>query len=167
SICLGSVTAASVAMKGRYLRATDSEETSSKTIARLRDMTQIVGLFMAPLRTLAPPLFGLRDGEPRDKNDSVQAQTATCEHLLQWEFLSSSCSGQHRSLEKYRWSHRRPRHKCAGANRHKKYHRRLRGCPSWPPLYRIRCRRRRVSRVFETRQTAGDAFRRVPLENWP
>src|SRR5262245_21303448 len=107
-------------MKGRYPQATDSGKTSSKTIARRRDMTQIVGLFMAPLRTLVPPLFGLHDGEPRDKNDSVQAQTATCERLMQWEFLSSSGSGRHHFVEKYRWSHRRPRHKCADANRHKK-----------------------------------------------
>src|SRR5262245_31779403 len=154
-------------MKGRYPQATDSEKTSSKTSAKLRDMTQIVGLFMAPLRTLAPPLFGLHDGEPRDKNDSGQAQTATCERLMKWEFLSSSRSGQHHSVEKYRWSHRRPRHKCAGGNCQKKYRRRLRGCPTGPSLYRIRCRRRRVSRVFETRQTADDASRRAPLENWP
>src|SRR5262245_18233769 len=107
-------------MKGRYPHATDSGKTNSKTIARVRDMTQIVSLFMAPLRTLAPPLFGPHDGEPRDKNDSVQAQTATCERLMQWEFLSSSGSGQHHSVEKYRLSHRRPRHKCAGANCHKK-----------------------------------------------
>src|SRR5262245_30716830 len=107
-------------MKGRYPQATDSGKTSSKTIARRRDMTQIVGLFMAPLRTLAPPLFGLHDGEPQDKNDSVQAQTATCERLMQWKFLSSSGSGRHHFVEKYRWSHRRPRHKCAGANCHKK-----------------------------------------------
>src|SRR5262245_38171130 len=110
-------------MKGRYPQARDSEKTTSKTSARVRDMSQIVGLFMAPIRTLAPPLFGFHDGEPRDKNDSVQAQTATCERLMQWEFLSSSCSGRHQFVEKYRWSHHRPRHKCAGANCHKKYRR--------------------------------------------
>src|SRR5262249_25859181 len=125
------------------------------------------GILTAPLRTLAPPLFGLHDGEPRDKNDSVQAQTAMCERLMQWEFLSSSGSGRHHFVEKYRWSHRRPRHKCADANCHKKCRRRLQGCPSGPPFYRIRYRRRQVSRVFETRQTAGDASRRAPLESWP
>src|SRR5262249_4042794 len=107
-------------MKGRYPQANDSEKTKSNTIARLCDMTQIVDLFMTPLRTLVPPLFGCHDGEPRDKNDRVQAQTATCERLMQWEFLSSSGSGRHHSVERYRWSHHRPRHKCAGANCHKK-----------------------------------------------
>src|SRR5262249_33372618 len=110
-------------MKGLYPQANDSGKTSSKTIARLRDMTQIVGHFMAPLRTLVPLLFGLHDGEPRDKNDSLQAQTVTCERLMQWEFLSPSCSGRHHFVEKYQWSHHRPRHKCAGENCHKKYHR--------------------------------------------
>src|SRR5262245_47770510 len=107
-------------MKGRYPHATDSEKTNSKAIARLRDMTQNTWPFMAPLRTLAPPLFGLRDVAQLNKNDSVQTQTATCERLMQWEFLSSSCSGRHHFVEKYRWSHHRPRHKCAGANCHKK-----------------------------------------------
>src|SRR5262245_23733751 len=72
----------------------------------LYEIDHRTGILMASFRTLAPLLFGLHDGEPRDKNDSVQAQTATCERLMQWEFLSSSRSGQHHSVEKYRWSHR-------------------------------------------------------------
>src|SRR5207244_12444250 len=144
SISLTSATAASVDTKGRYPQATDGGKSSSKTISRVWNVTEMDILLMAVLRTPAPLLFECRGVEPQDRSDSVQERIVMCERPLPLESLSSACNGRDHFVEKYSGNLRRRRYKRADANYHRKYHRRLQHCPCWSRLYRIRCRRRRV-----------------------